>query len=66
MAAKFKKGSAVRKVVPDIVGEVIDAQLNKETLGIRYLVEYTDSDNSTHQRYFEEEELQSEPEKTEE
>lgn len=65
MAAKFKKGSAVRKVVPDIVGNIISAKLNEETLGIRYLVEYEDPIHGMQQRFFEEDELVAEVDKKE-
>lgn len=58
--AKFKKGVEVRKVVPDIIGVVVDARLNAD-MEIEYLVDYADAQGANQQRWFKEGELQSEP-----
>lgn len=58
--ANFKKGSAVRKVVPDIVGTVVDARLDAN-LEMEYLVEYVGTDGERQQRWFGAAELQAEP-----
>lgn len=57
--AKFKKGSRVRKVVPDIVGEVKDARLDAE-LQMEYLIAFKDVAGIDHERWFSEAELEAE------
>jgi len=57
--ANFRKGVAVRKVVPDIVGTVIDARLDAE-LEMEYLVAFVDADGVEQQRWFGEAELVAE------
>lgn len=52
----IKKGDIVRKVIPDIVGEVKGAFLD-ENLEKRYLVEYADAAGQLQQRYFHEKDL---------
>lgn len=49
--ANFKKGTPVRKVVPDIVGTVVDARLDAN-LEMEYLVEFVIADGEMHQRWF--------------
>jgi len=57
--ANFKKGTSVRKVVPDIVGTVLDARLDA-SLEMEYLVEYVGADGERQQRWFGAAELQAE------
>lgn len=57
----YKKGDQVRYVVPDIVGEVVGAQVDPDTLLLNVLVEYTDQAGEKQQRFFKESELQAEP-----
>lgn len=52
----IKKGDQVRKVVPDIVGEVIGAELDAN-LEKMFLVAFKDANGEDHQRYFHESEL---------
>lgn len=59
--AMFKKKSLVRKVVPDIVGTVIDARLDAD-LAMEYLVAYVDAEGVEHERWFSEAELVAEAE----
>lgn len=54
--ASFKKNALVRKVVPDVVGAVIDARLDSD-LEKEYLVEFSDSEGKLQQRWFTESEL---------
>lgn len=53
----IKKNTRVRKVVPDIVGTVVDARVDAE-LAMEYLVAYTSADGNEHQRWFSAAELQ--------
>jgi hypothetical protein len=57
----IKKGSKVRYVVPDIVGEVVEARVNDDAEFL-YVVEYTGADGELHQRPFKADELIEEPE----
>lgn len=56
----FKKGDQVRYVIPDIVGEVVGAQVDPETFALNVLVQYVDQNGERQQRYFKESELQQE------
>lgn len=61
---KFKKGQVVRKVIPDIIGEVVGAKLDKN-MELIYEVSYVDKDNANQVRFFKEDELVAEVEKSE-
>lgn len=54
----FKKGDAVRYVVPDIEGVVIGATVNDDA-EFMLLVEYTDADGEVQQRHFKADELEA-------
>ena len=56
--AKFKKGSEVRKVVPDIEGAILNARLDAD-MEIEYLVEYKTNAGQKQQRWFKEVELEA-------
>lgn len=63
--ANFKKGTLVRKVVPDIVGEVRGARLDGD-LQMEYLVAFKDAEGVDHERWFGEAELETEHQTTSE
>jgi len=55
------KGSKVRKVIPDIVGTVIEARTTEDAT-FEYLVEYADANGEVQRRSFPISELVEEPE----
>lgn len=58
MAAKFKKGSKVRQVVPAIVGEVTETKYDEDSDSLQYHVTYKDADGNESARWFTEAQLE--------
>lgn len=52
------KHSTVRLITPVIEGEVVGADLNPDTLSIRYRVQWTDENGDLQERAFEEAQLE--------
>lgn len=47
----------VRLIQPVIQGQITDTQYNKDGRCLQHLVQWTDADNNTHTRWFDEAEL---------
>lgn len=56
----LKKGDTVRKVIPDIVGKIVGAQVDDDCK-LLFKVEYKDADGQLQSRFFPEKELVAEP-----
>lgn len=54
----IKKDDAVRYVTPAIEGKVVSKVFDEDTDGFQLLVEWTDPNGDTHQRWFTEGELE--------
>lgn len=54
----MKKGNTVRLIQPTIQGNVISTRYDEDTEGLEHLVEWTDADGETHQRWFPEVDLE--------
>lgn len=57
--AMFKKGDAVRQVVPVIQGTVDSYQVDQETGELQLLVVWTDENGEPQGKYFKAEELEA-------
>ena len=58
MAAKFKKGSQVRQVVPVITGTVTETKFDEDKDELTYHVEFKDADGNDSARWFTESEIE--------
>ena len=57
MAASYKPKDKVIFIPSPVSGEVVSLCISDTKL--KYLIEYTDIDGDTHQRYFDEEQIKS-------
>ena len=54
----MKKGTAVRLIQPTIQGAILSTRYNEELECLEHLVEWTDAEGETHQRFFAEAQLE--------
>lgn len=52
-------GQTARLVQPVIQGEIVDTRYNKDAKQLEHLLEWTDSDDDTQQRWFLESDLEA-------
>ena len=56
MATTFKKGDIVKLAVAVPEGPIVALRMNEDGI-VQYLVEWQDADDTTHQRWFNEDQL---------
>lgn len=54
----FKLNSKVKVITPIIQGKVVKTEYNEEAELLKHLVEFTDGEGETHQRWYNENELE--------